>query len=242
MKYLIANFKQNGDREFYKNYAQYLRAHFRSNHRCLAIFCVPAPYLHFVRNNLHGRSVLTGGQTVSQHTSGPFTGCISASMLADFGVYYTIINHSEHHSASRKKITEKIVCCKQAGINAIYCIGKDIKKNSEKVDNSWIEDAISAIPKDVTKTDVIIAYEPVFAVGTGKQPTVSEINAVVKAIRKATTEHLGHELPVIYGGSVTPQNCKQIADGGVVDGFMVGGACLDPDSLTDIYNILVSSK
>lgn len=241
MKYLIANFKQNGDKQFYKNYAQHLKAHFVPKQKCRAIFCVPATYLQFVKDNLKGLGVLTGSQTVSQHPGGAFTGCISASMIADCGASYTIVNHSEHHFANSKKIADKIKCCKAAGVSVIYCIGKNNKQDAFANDDGWISAAIDALPADICAFDVIIAYEPTFAIGTGKQPTSKQIDSVVRKIKQAVKQKLGLDLPVVYGGSVTPENCKQIAECDIIDGFMVGGACLDPENLVEIYNHLASA-
>lgn len=226
MKYLIANFKQNGDRKFYDSYLDYLQAHFKAEDSCVAVFCPPAPYLMFIGDSLrlHKINAYTCGQCISRYDSGAYTGGVSANMVADCGSKYALINHSEHHTATCKKIKDKIKQCLQAGLKVVLCVN-DIK-------------SLAALPKGIGNDDIIIAYEPVEAIGTGKQPTTSQINKAISQIKVALKQYINGDYPILYGGSVTPQNCINLIKSCKIDGFVVGSACLQPKNIVDIYNII----
>lgn len=230
MKYLIANFKQNGDKAFYADYAQHLKAHLVPNDKCRAIFCPPAPYLMFMSDclRLHGVDADTCGQCISRFGSGAYTGGVSAAMVADCGAKYALVGHSEHHAASLKKITDKIKCSLQAKLKVILCV-KDVN-------------GLDAIPNGTRAEDIVIAYEPVEAIGTGVQPTTAKINQVVAELRAATASRLNGNPAVLYGGSVTSKNCKTLLKNCKIDGFIVGGASLNPANMVEIYNLVSTSK
>jgi triosephosphate isomerase len=188
---------------------------------------------------LVGSGIALGGQDCHAVAKGPFTGDISAEMLADAGCTHVILGHSERrqgHGESDTVVSEKILGAWRAGLIAILCVGET---RAQREAGTAI-DVVSAqlagsIPNDAVSDNLVVAYEPVWAIGTGLTATLEDITAMHADIR--TRLPLGTR--ILYGGSVNPQNAADILGLAEVDGALVGGASLDAESLWSIVRCCV---
>jgi triosephosphate isomerase len=182
-------------------------------------------------------------------TSGAFTGDISAAMIADTGATYVIVGHSERreaHAERDRDIRKKAKAAWAANLTAIICIGETLEDHEANNTLDIIAGQLAgSLPAAVTTTNTIIAYEPVWAIGTGKVPTLDQIAEVHDFIRSKLATRYGTDiagmLPLLYGGSVKPDNAATIFQAQNVDGALVGGASLKADDFAPIITALAQS-
>lgn len=205
---------------------------------------VPAPYIQFVRDLLPP-SIHVAGQNCYKASSGAFTGELSVDMIRDCGGDSVILGHSERRNVfgeNDQLIAEKCAFALQGGLVVIACIGELLEEReagkTEEVVFRQTKAYADLIKPDQWK-NVVIAYEPVWAIGTGKTATPEQAQEVHAKLRewlsKNVSEEVGLNIRIIYGGSVTAANCKELAQKPDVDGFLVGGASLKPE-FVDIVN------
>lgn len=213
-------------------------------HLELSLF-VPSLYLFQAKNFLANTPISFGVQNVSnQAENGAFTGEISAKMLQDFSVKYAIVGHSERrnlYSESDEFIAEKFLVLQQYNITPILCIGETQKEYAESRGISVILQQLDSIFThknfDKNKANFVIAYEPVWAIGTGLAATPEQVQKVHLAIREHLAKinsNLAQQIKILYGGSVKPENAKQLLNLENVDGALIGGASLKADSFLAI--------
>ena len=185
-------------------------------------------------------SIQIGSQDVD-HSDGARTGAISASMLLDLGCKYTIIGHSERRSLFKednKIIEEKFRCLESNNIMQVLCIGESLEEMESGKTLDVLNEQITSVLKNKTLNNVLIAYEPIWAIGTGKTPTsiqVNQINECIKDVVQSTTAN--NYLPkVLYGGSVNSENAAAFFSYENIDGALVGGASLDGKHFAEIVN------
>ncbi len=224
-KIIVANWKMNGSSEFIHSFF----STFTNSTDNRLIICPPYPYLSQVKS--HG--VTVGAQDCSQHTSGAFTGDITADMLHDMGCSYVILGHSErrqYHAESNTLIREKANAASDAGLTPIICVGEShaIRESGNHIE-TVLNQAKESIPSGTGK--FMLAYEPIWAIGTGLTASESDIAEMHTALR-----HLLPTTPLLYGGSVNKGNAKTIMSIPDVDGVLVGGASLKPDDLMAILD------
>jgi triosephosphate isomerase len=195
--------------------------------------CVPAVYLHDVADTLHGGAVHWGAQDCSSHDSGAYTGEISAAMLAEFGCCHVIVGHSERralHGESDRLVAEKAAAALKHGLVPILCVGETLAEReagqTEAVVGRQLGAAIELLDKRID--GVVLAYEPVWAIGTGKTASPAEAQAVHAFLRKslAVAGATSGSLRILYGGSVKPDNAAQLFAEPDIDGGLIGGASL----------------
>ena len=195
--------------------------------------CVPAVYLHDVADSLHGGAVHWGAQDCSSHESGAYTGEISAAMLAEFGCCHVIVGHSERralHGESDALVAKKAAMARKHGLVPILCVGETLAEReagqTEAVVGRQLGAAIELLDKRID--GVVIAYEPVWAIGTGKTASPAEAQAVHAFLRKtlAAAGAASGSLRILYGGSVKADNAAQLFDESDIDGGLIGGASL----------------
>ncbi|NBX65668.1 MAG: triose-phosphate isomerase [Proteobacteria bacterium] len=205
--------------------------------------CPPFVHIESVRKAISVISL--GAQDVSFHDDGAFTGEISASMLADMGCRYVIVGHSErrqHHAEQDQIIAAKASKAMQAGLIPIICVGETLAQRQTGQTEMIIELQLSgAVPRDATGKSIVIAYEPVWAIGTGQVATTAQIAEVHAQIRENLQKRLAEPdyLRIIYGGSVKPENASEILSLADVDGALVGGASLKAESFLAIAKAAV---
>ena len=185
-----------------------------------------------------GAKFMSGGQDCHGAEKGAHTGDVSAEMLQDAGAKWVIVGHSERraevksggHGETSKKVRDKVLAAQKAGLRSIVCVGELLAERKSgdtlKVVGAQLR---QSLPDTCSAADVVIAYEPVWAIGSGLTPSVEQIGAVHGHIRKAVTRHFGDAgaaMRILYGGSVNPSNAAELMAIANVDGALVGGASL----------------
>ncbi len=227
-KIIVANWKMNGSNAFINTFFQKLTP--KSPHK--VVFCPPYPYLSVVSSHIKEYHYYLGAQDCHTNNAGAFTGDISAEMLIDIGCQYVILGHSErrqHHQETSDIVFKKSQMAIHTGLTPIICVGETLNDRNTKNHLDVVkQQLIQSIPQ--TTTPLIIAYEPVWAIGTGLTATLSDIVEMHQMI----TTHCQHKDKVLYGGSVTTDNASEILSQPNVDGVLVGGASLKPEMLNTI--------
>ena len=213
------------------------------------IICPPAPLLYRASTAAQATPISIGAQDCHMQASGAFTGDISAAMIADTGATYVIVGHSERreaHAERDRHIRKKAKAAWAANLTAIICIGETLEDHEANNTLDIIAGQLAgSLPAAVTTTNTIIAYEPVWAIGTGKVPTLDQIAEVHDFIRSKLATRYGTDvaerLPLLYGGSVKPDNAATIFQAQNVDGALVGGASLKANDFAPIIKALAQS-
>jgi triosephosphate isomerase len=196
------------------------------------VVCPPATLVASFAAAARGSGIGIGGQDCHPKASGAHTGDISAEMLADAGATYVIVGHSERradHGETDALVRAKAEGAHRAGLTAIICVGETLEqRDAGKTIEVVSSQVAGSVPEAATAANTVIAYEPVWAIGTGRTPTNDDIAAVHAAIRARLAERLsgGADFRILYGGSVKPSNAKEILTLKDVDGALVGGASL----------------
>jgi len=194
--------------------------------------CVPATLVERAARAVPGFAI--GGQDVHHAEKGAHTGCASALMLLDAGASLTIVGHSERRDAQREsdeEVQAKAHSALSCGLNVILCVGESLEvRQAGNAVGTVIDQLEASIPHEPTEeAELSIAYEPIWAIGTGKVPTTSEIGEIHDALRRLLTNRYragGEAVRILYGGSVKPSNAREIFSVPNVDGALVGGASL----------------
>ncbi len=233
-KIIAANWKMNGSEELMKEFSQLTPA--RHND---VIICPPFTLLDSAKSLL-SNSIKLGAQNCSAEDKGPFTGEISASMLQEKNVSHVLIGHSERRTLFKETdyvILKKIEAAIKSKLIPIVCIGETI---SEKKTNKTLQALDSQINRSLAKIQpheqVIVAYEPVWAIGTGLTPDENEIRETHLYIKTKLNQHFNADIPILYGGSANSENCSQIISIENVGGLLVGGASLKKHEFKTICN------
>lgn len=200
---------------------------------CQVAVAVPAPYLAQVQQLTAGSAIALGAQDVSQHASGAFTGETSAQMLNDFGVRYALVGHSErrqYHAETDAVVAAKAQAALAKGITPIVCVGETLEEREAGHTEQVVKRQLAAVIHQVGHcvSELVVAYEPVWAIGTGKTASPEQaqaVHAVLRAQLAAATEH-ADRVPLLYGGSMNAANAAQLLAQADIDGGLVGGASL----------------
>ncbi|MEO5349729.1 MAG: triose-phosphate isomerase [Magnetococcus sp. YQC-3] len=213
---------------------------------CELILCPPFTALSTVRHCLEGSAIHLGGQNVAEQPGGPYTGEISASMLRDVGCSHVILGHSERRTLLGEEsalVARKMVAALQEGLVPIVCIGETLQEREEERTLAVIRNQLTPLfpllsPDAQDRPPLVIAYEPVWAIGTGRHASPDQIQEVHRFIRDELRDHLGatiaSSMQILYGGSVTPANAATIFSQQDVDGGLIGGASLKAESFLAI--------
>ena len=214
MKLLVANYKMNGNKSFYQKVSEIIN---NLKLKDTVVLCPPFVYMPFL--NLNNENLFLGSQDISNVDNSKSTGQISAKMLKEFNTKYAIIGHSERRAVGEDEtvIAEKVKMAQMNEIVPIVCVGEKTKTASLDIVAQQVKSALSI----AIDSEIVFAYEPVWAIGSGEQPTVQIISKVLKLI-KDTAKELGFNVKVLYGGSVNASNYKEVSKSGV-DGFLMGG-------------------
>ncbi len=245
--YVVGNWKMNKTKQEVIQFLNEIKdVDFGAKNKVVII--PPNPYLYLFEEALRYSQVQYGAQNLFPKDNGAFTGELSISMVRDFGCTYAIIGHSERRTLfleDNRFISKKVRSCVQNNIIPILCIGEDLelrKNNSYKqhlVDQ--IKEGLSRVTKEEL-SQVVIAYEPIWAIGTGETASPEQVEEVHMFIRKYLVdtygEAIGKAIPLLYGGSVKPTNIKDLALAESVSGFLIGGASLEAKTLIEMNQIL----
>ena len=209
------------------------------------IFCVPFPYLVPIKNLLgNGSRIAVGAQNCSEHESGAFTGEVSASMLRSINIPYVILGHSErrqYFGENGKLLAKKVDIALKHGLIPIFCCGEplEIRENNqhEQLVKQQVEEGLFHLDEAALRK-IIIAYEPVWAIGTGKTASAQQAQDMHAVIRQHIASRYGqpvaNDISILYGGSVNAANAKELFACPDVDGGLVGGASLKSREFTDV--------
>lgn len=245
IKVIAGNWKMNNDLNESKDLISKLLAGLKnSNANCEVVICPPFTSLSEASAMIKGSTIKLGAQNLHQEENGAFTGEVSAKMLLSAGCEFVIIGHSERRTIfteSDELINKKIIRALKNNLKPIFCVGELLEEREKNITEQVIK---SQVLKGLENFSVgglknlIIAYEPVWAIGTGKTATPQQAEEVHHFIRKLIENHFSEEfaenLRILYGGSVKPDNSNDLLSQKNIDGALVGGACLNADSFLNI--------
>lgn len=241
---VAGNWKMNGSRESAIALAREVKAGAAKLRGVDVALCPPFVFLGEVRDVLTGSAVKLGGQDVSVHPAGAYTGEISGSMLREFGCDYVIVGHSErrsYHGESDELVADKMIAAHKAGLVPIVCVGETLEEREAGQTETVIGRQINALLSDSkcvrALAGAVIAYEPVWAIGTGRTASPQQAQDVHAFIRGRLARHdpaLATRMQILYGGSVKPDNSAELFVMADIDGGLIGGASLKADDFLAI--------
>ena len=248
-KLIVGNWKMNGSLAVNAELLDDVRSGL-SGISCDLGVCVPFPYLAQCQMLLDQTDVFLGAQDVSSHAVGPYTGQVSTRMLLDFGCRYAIIGHSERRDFCGETddvVAEKVQRALAGGLKPIVCVGETLEEKEDGRTQEIVERQINAVLRvleDKEICDLIVAYEPIWAIGTGKTPTPEEAEAVHAMIRRllaGRNPEARDTVRILYGGSMKPSNAESFLAMPDIDGGLIGGAALKAEDFLAIAK-LASAK
>jgi triosephosphate isomerase len=197
--------------------------------------CVPSPYFAQCQGLLSGAAIALGAQDVSSHEAGAYTGEVSTSMLQEFDCRYVIVGHSErraYFAETNELIAQKTVRALNAGLTPIVCVGETLDQREAGQTDSVVAEQLNVVLASIAASDlakIVVAYEPVWAIGTGKTATpvmAQEVHAMLRKQLQAKNAEAATQVRILYGGSMKPENAKELLAMSDIDGGLIGGAAL----------------
>lgn len=243
---IAGNWKMNKTASETKAFADEIKTMLPKAKWCDVLVCVPFVNIPAAQKAFKDTRVMIGAENVSEHEKGAYTGEVSAAMLKDLGVKYVVIGHSERRQYWNDDdiiVNKKALACVEAGLYPIICVGESLEQRELGVTKELIDlqvkTALAGIPADKMR-HVVIAYEPLWAIGTGKTATAEQANEVNEeirtVIRKLYGARVARSVTILYGGSMNDKNAEELLAQPDVDGGLIGGASLIPEKLTTIIN------
>ncbi len=203
------------------------------------IYCPPYTLLNTFNHKFKNTKILIGAQNCHDHADyGPFTGSINTKLIKNCGAKFVILGHSENRieGETDNLINKKITSALNDNLNVIFCVGESLSEKRKKITSNVLRRQISiGLNKIKSLKSIIIAYEPVWSIGTGNIPEKYEIEKNIQTIKKTISRFKKKSnVKILYGGSVNPNNASEISKIKVLDGFLIGGASLNPKKFIDI--------
>lgn len=215
------------------------------NYKVEAVICAPFLVLKDLKEATKGTNIKIGAQNMHFEESGAFTGEVAPAMLKEIGVDYVVIGHSErreYFNETDETVNKKVLKALEYGIDPILCCGETLEQRENNETKAVCKVQIEKALENVSKEDiakVVIAYEPIWAIGTGKTATAEDANDVISYIREVVANlygELANNVRIQYGGSVKPNNVTEIMNQSDIDGALVGGASLLPNDYIELVN------
>jgi triosephosphate isomerase (TIM) len=250
-KAVVGNWKLNGSLVGNETLLKALLREVPRENPVACVVCVPSPYLAQVRALLEGSGIAWGGQDLSRYVQGAYTGEVSGRMLVEFGSRYVIVGHSERRTIFAEDdatCAEKYVAAREAGLTPIFCVGETLQEREGGATNSVLARQVDALLQRFGVTGLdrgIVAYEPVWAIGTGRTATAAqadEAHAFIRGRIAAKDKAVAERLPILYGGSVKAANAAELFAMPNVDGGLVGGASLVAEEFLAIWRAAVAQS
>ena len=242
---IAGNWKMNKTPSETKEFMTTFKSILPKGRWCDVVFCVPAVCIPAAVRAMRETRVGIGGENVNANASGAYTGEIAANMLVDAGCKYVIIGHSERRAMGETDadVNAKVLAALEAGLIPILCCGESLEQREAGITEEWItmqiKSALQNVPEEKIRK-LIIAYEPIWAIGTGRTATPEQAEAVCAAIRATLADLYGaevaEEMRVLYGGSMNPGNVEGIMAQPNIDGGLIGGASLKAASFVQLIN------
>ena len=210
------------------------------------LVCAPFPYLAQVELLIQGSKVMLGAQNLNTNSSGAYTGEVSADMIKDFGARHVIVGHSERRSLygeTSAMVAEKTKAALNAGLTPLLCIGESIEQRDSGNTEAVIEKQLSAVIELVgieAFNQIIIAYEPVWAIGTGVTATpeqAQEVHLFIRSLLAKNDKSVAQKTPILYGGSMNASNASELISCADIDGGLIGGAALKAEDFLQICKV-----
>lgn len=211
------------------------------------LFCVPFTDLKTALEKTKNSEIKIAAQNCHFEEKGAFTGEISANMLKELGIKYVLLGHSErrqYFNETDLTVNLRLKAALKEGLKAIVCVGETLKQRQDNITDEVIAIQIKAALKDILKTEisnVVIAYEPIWAIGTGENATKDQAQDVCKKIRKEVEKlydsEVADKILILYGGSMKPSNCEELLKEEDIDGGLIGGASLKPEEFLKIVDV-----
>jgi triosephosphate isomerase len=232
---VTGNWKMHGSRSANAGLLDALKASLKTSAGVVHAVCAPFPYLEQVSAALAGSAIVWGAQTLSEHDSGAYTGEVSGAMLKEFGCRFVIVGHSERrtlYGEDDRRVAAKFVAARRAGLTPILCVGETLGQRERGETESVVGrqlDAVVGAAGASALADAVLAYEPVWAIGTGRNDTpqqAQDVHAFVRARLAARDGALAGNLTILYGGSVKAANAAELFAMPDIDGGLIGGASL----------------
>lgn len=202
---------------------------------CDIAVCAPAPYLAQCQAELKGSGIAWGAQDVSVHESGAYTGEVAASMLLEFGCTYVIVGHSErraYHAETSEIVAQKAARALAVGLTPIVCVGETLAEREAGKTAAVVGEQLEAVLQTLNASqlsEIVLAYEPVWAIGTGKTATpdmAQEVHAMLRKRLAGASADAAEKVRILYGGSMKPENAAELLAMPDIDGGLIGGASL----------------
>lgn len=241
-KFVAGNWKMHGNFQQNSALLENLKAHIK-NLACEVAVCVPYPYLAQAQTALVGSEIGLGAQNLSEHVAGAYTGEVSAAMLREFSCRYVLVGHSERralYGESDAVVAAKFAAAQASGMQPVLCVGESLAERQSGLTDEVVSRQLAAVLSLVgvaAMVNAVVAYEPVWAIGTGVTASPAQAQDVHRAIRAqvaALDGLVAVGLRVLYGGSVKPQNAKELFAQADIDGGLIGGAALVADDFLAI--------
>ena len=241
--FVVGNWKMNGSADTTTALAKEVVERFDPPLSIDVALCPPSVFLHLISNHLQDSPIALGAQDVSEHSSGAYTGEIAASMLAETGCRYVIIGHSErrkYFGDSNARIQAKFIKALEFDLIPIVCIGETLEERESELTEEVLDqqlDVLLQIETGVALSYAVLAYEPVWAIGTGNTATPEQAQEVHRFIRDRIFQKnaaVSQEIRILYGGSVKPNNASSLFSMQDIDGGLIGGASLEASQFVDI--------
>ncbi len=236
---VIGNWKMNGDSESCQSLLSTVAKAWVGVHKAEVAVCPPFPYLSHTSQLLSDTNIMWGGQDLSQHESGAFTGEVSANMLADFGCKFVIVGHSErrqYHRESSEQVAKKFRAAVEHHLTPVLCVGETLSEREAGKSIDVVGQQLMAVIDECGLAMVskgVVAYEPVWAIGTGETATPQVAQEVHAYIRDVLGPE-GDQIRILYGGSVNTQTAESLFEQKDIDGALVGGASLKAQDFVQI--------
>jgi len=240
---VAGNWKMNGTKASVKALIAGIKSGINDVANAEVVVCPPAIFIPDVVNDAAGSSISVGSQNICDQDQGAFTGEIAGSMLKEFGCDYAIIGHSERralYAESDELIARRFAAARRNGIKPIFCIGETLEEREQGITNDVCSrqiDAVIALEGVEALADGVIAYEPVWAIGTGKTATpeqAQEVHAYIRGKISAVNAEVAEGLRILYGGSMNAGNAAELLSQLDIDGGLIGGASLKTDDFLAI--------
>lgn len=233
-KLVAGNWKMHGNLSRNEGLLRQLSAHV-AEMTCEVFVCPPYPYLGQAHQLLAGSGIGLGAQNLSEHPVGAFTGEVSAEMLVDFGCRYVLVGHSDRRSLfaeSDALVATKFATAREAGLVPVLCVGETLVEREAGRTSEVVSRQLLAVLRCVgvaAMRDALVAYEPVWAIGTGRTATpaqAQDVHASIRSLIAGYDAEVAGGLRILYGGSVKPQNARELFGQPDIDGGLIGGAAL----------------